>query len=125
MESRLRGEVAEMESRLRGEVVGRQSELNQTVTQLREELTERQADLKVELAALKREVHAAKDDVRDIKLTLEHEIRPHIKLLAENYMPAAQRYVAASREIETMQAEIDVLKLVAARHSRQLAELAR
>ena len=103
MESRLRGEMNDMESRLMAEIV----------------------DLKVDVASLKVDVQAAKDDIKDLKLALEHEIRPQIKLLAENYMPAAQRYMEAGREMERMKTDIDVLKLTVTKHSKQLAELAR
>lgn len=43
-----------------------------------------------------------KDDIRDIKLDIENDIKPQIQLLAENYVPAAKRFEKASAQIESM-----------------------
>ena len=43
-------------------------------------------------AMLQTELQPIKDDIRDIKLDIENSIKPDIKLLAENYVPAAKKY---------------------------------
>ena len=125
LKSELRGEMAELKSELRGEMAEQIQALRSEMTDMESRLMNEIVDLKGNVSALKEGLQATKDEVRDIKLTLEHEIRPQIKLLAENYIPAAQRYAAASREMERMKTEIDVLKITVTRHSKQLAELTR
>ena len=48
---------------------------------------------------LETQLQPLRDDIRDIKLTLENNITPNIQLLAENYVPAAKRYEKGSTEI--------------------------
>lgn len=65
-----------------------------------------------------------KDDIRNIKLGIENDIKPQIQLLAENYVPAAKRFEKASTQIEAMQVDIEILKKVVAEHSEKLGKLA-
>ena len=58
-----------------------------------------------------------------INMVLENEIRPDIKLLAENYLPAAKRYEKATLETESMKADIELLKKVVAEHSDKLKKI--
>ena len=44
-------------------------------------------------------------------------------MLAENYMPAAKRYKKATAQIESMQADIDVMKSVIREHSEKLQKI--
>jgi len=39
--------------------------------------------------------------------TLEHEIRPMLQLLAENYMPAAVKYAQSLEEQQVMKEDIE------------------
>ena len=64
-----------------------------------------------------------KDDTRDIKLDIENDIKPQIQLLAENYVPAAKRFENASAQIESMQADIEIMKKVIAEHSEKLQKI--
>ena len=59
-------------------------------------------------------------DLTTIKLSLENEIRPQIKLILENFVPAANRFEAAGDSIREMKADIDLLKMVVADHSIKL-----
>ena len=56
------------------------------------------------------QLQALRDDIRDIKLTLENNITPNIQLLAENYVPAAKRYEKGSTEIENLKVDIELIK---------------
>ena len=56
-------------------------------------------------------------------IVLENEIRLDIKLLAENYLPAAKRYEKATLETESMKADIELLKKVVAEHSEKLKKI--
>lgn len=74
--------------------------------------------------ALQTELQPLKDDIRYIKLHLENVTDKNIDLLAENYVPAAKRYEKAVPEIESMQADIEIMKKVIAEHSEKLQKLA-
>lgn len=65
-----------------------------------------------------------RDDIRDIKLTLENNITPNIQLLAENYVPAAKRYEKGSTEIENLKVDIELIKKVIKEHSDKLNRIA-
>lgn len=58
-----------------------------------------------------------------VSVILENEIRPDIKLLAENYLPAAKRYEKALLETENMKADIELLKKVVTEHSEKLQKI--
>ena len=60
------------------------------------------------------------DDIRGIKLDIENVIKPQIQLLAENYVPAAKRYEKASAEIQSLKADVEIIKKVVAEHSKEL-----
>lgn len=64
-----------------------------------------------------------KSELNKINLTLENEIRPDIKLLAENYLPAAKRYENTNNEIDAMKTDIDILKKVVTEHSEKLQRI--
>lgn len=82
-------------------------------------------------SALQAELQPVKDDIRDMKrritgieLHLENVTDKNIQLLAENYVPAAKRYEKAVPEMESMQADIDIMKKVIVEHSEKLQKLA-
>lgn len=58
-----------------------------------------------------------------LSVILENEIRPDIKLLAENYLPAAKRYEKALLETESMKVDIELLKKVVMEHSEKLHKI--
>lgn len=65
-----------------------------------------------------------KADITSIKLDIENEIKPNIQLLAENYVPAAKKYVEAAEQIEGIKNDVEVLKKVVTGHSEKLQQLA-
>ena len=82
-------------------------------------------------SALQAELQPVKDDIRDMKrritgieLHLENVTDKNIQLLTENYVPAAKRYEKAVPEMESMRADIDIMKKVIAEHSEKLQKLA-
>lgn len=79
-------------------------------------------DVKLD-SKLKSELQPLKDDIRDIKLHLENITDKNIQLLAENYVPAAKRYEKAVPEIQSMQADIDIIKKVISDHSEKLKKI--
>ena len=70
------------------------------------------------------QLQALREDIRDIKLTLENNITPNIQLLAENYVPAAKRYEKGSTEIENLKVDIELIKKVIKEHSDKLNRIA-
>ena len=101
--------------------------LKEDVAVLKEDV----AVLKEDVAVLKEDVTLLKEDVTvlqegqlRINLIIENELRPQIRLLAENYLPAAERYLEEAEHIKEMRSDIDMLKDVVAQHSQQLQALA-
>lgn len=64
-----------------------------------------------------------KADIRHIKLKLENEVEPNIRLLAENYVPAAKRYETEVEKLEKMRMDLELVKKVVADHSVKLQSL--
>ncbi len=60
---------------------------------------------------------------KSIELHLENVTDKNIKLLAENYLPAAKRYERATAAIDAMQVDIDLMKGVIRNHSEQLQQI--
>lgn len=79
-------------------------------------------DIKIR-STLQAELQPIKDDIRDIKLGIENDIKPQIQLLAENYVPAAKRYEKTSTQIESMRADIEIMKKVISDHSEKLKKI--
>lgn len=49
---------------------------------------------------------------------------PNIRLLSENYVPAAKRFEKASDEIIAIRSDVDLLKIVVSQHSKRLEQMA-
>ena len=79
-------------------------------------------DVKIK-SILQAELQPIKDDIRNIKLDIENDVKPQIRLLAENYVPAAKRYEKATTQIEAMQSDIEIIKKVIAEHSEKLQKI--
>lgn len=58
-----------------------------------------------------------------INVILENEIRPNIKILAENYLLTATCYEKVLIETENMKADIELLKKVVIEHSEKLQKI--
>ncbi|MCD8018690.1 MAG: hypothetical protein LUF92_03640 [Clostridiales bacterium] len=76
--------------------------------------------LKTELQPLRREIEGIKKEQTRINMIIENEMRPAIKLLVENYVPAVRRYETTVSQIKSMQSDIGIMKKVIAEHSEKL-----
>ena len=54
-----------------------------------------------------------------IEMHLENITDRNVAILSENYMPAAKRYERDTERIESMQADIDIMKRVITEHSEK------
>jgi len=75
------------------------------------------------LKPIKDDVKSLRDEQTRINLIIENEIQHDIQLLAENYLPAAERYQKATAQIEAMQADIEIMKKVITEHSEKLQRI--
>lgn len=85
------------------------------------EMMDKKLDAKLE--PLKVDIQEMKNEIRGIKLDIENDIKPKIQLLAENYVPAAKRFEKAVPQIESMQADIEIMKKVITEHSEKLQKI--
>lgn len=81
------------------------------------------AKLKAGLQPIKNDIKSIRDEQTRINLIIENEIQHDVKLLAENYVPAAKRYEKEAAKIEAMQADIDILKKVVSNHSEKIKKI--
>ncbi len=79
--------------------------------------------LSAQLEPMKKDITDIKNEVQKINVILENEIRPDIKLLAENYLPAAIRYEKSIKEHDAMKSDIELLKKVVTEHSEKLQKI--
>ena len=79
--------------------------------------------LKAELKPIQDDIETIKNEQKRINIIIENEIRSDVRMLAENYMPAANKYEKATAKIEAMQSDIDVMKSVIREHSEKLQKI--
>lgn len=64
------------------------------------------------------------NDIQNVKLDIENDIKPQLRLLAENYVPAAKRYEREAAKIAALEADVEIMKKVISKHSERLQQLA-
>ncbi len=79
--------------------------------------------LKVEMQAIKEDITAIQNEQKRINVIIENEIQSDVKILAENYMPAAKRYEKATAKIEAILTDVEILKSVVKEHSEKLQKI--
>ncbi len=87
-------------------------------------LTKDVGSLKSGVAQLNVRMTNAEIAIRDLRLVQENRILPLINMLAENYVPASQRFIDRADQIDDMQADIHTMKRVIREHSEKLQKLA-
>ncbi len=116
------------------------SELQAELQPLKDDITSMKDDMysmKGEISSMKDDMYSMKNEISSINgqidflkneqiktsLMIENEILPGMKLLKENYIPASKRYMQESARIESMQADIEVMKSVIREHSEKLQKI--
>ena len=103
------------------------SPIREDILQIRDDILQIRDDVsqvRDNVSQVRDDVSQVRDDISQINLTIENVLEPQIRLLAENYVPAAVRYEKAVPQMESMQDDIDMLKKVVAKHSEMLHKLA-
>lgn len=113
MKAELRAEMQDMKTELRAEMC---SEIAAAKNELL--LT-----MQSELQPVKDDLRETKADLRDLRLYTENVVMPQIKILAENYVPAAQRYERTAPETAAIKQELSVIKEVLKDHSQKINAL--
>lgn len=78
--------------------------------------------LKSQLEPIKKDISIINNEITKTNFILEHEIKPDIRLLAENYLPSATRYDKSLSEMGNMKADV-VIKRVVTEHSEKLQKI--
>lgn len=63
-------------------------------------------------------------DVRELKITLENDIKPRLRNIGNCYLTTYRRYQSGVNQIEAMQRDIDIMKEVLVEHSKLLRKRA-
>ncbi len=108
-------EVKEDVQELKREMV----EVKEDVQELKREMGE----VKEDVQELKREMGEVKQGVMKIMLIIENELQPTMKLLVENFLPAAAIYVENTKKITYLEQDVTVLKKVVGEHSKKLSTI--
>lgn len=72
---------------------------------------------------LESKLQPIRDDIRFLKLQNENEILPRLQNIEACYLSTYERYKNGIMQLDAMQADIDIMKNVLMKHSRQLQQL--
>ena len=83
-----------------------------------------ESKLESKLQPIKDDVRVLKNDVLLLKLQNENEILPRLKEMESCYLSTYERYKTGIVQLDSMQADIDVMKNVIMKHSEKFRQLA-
>lgn len=95
-------------------------EIQDVRTSLEGEIKNVQGSLEGEIKSVKNSLGG---ELRNIKLTLENEIIPRLQTIENCYITTYQRYASGINELEALKADVEILKKVAAEHSKKLQKI--
>ena len=108
-------------------------ELKEDVAVLKEDvavLKEDVAVLKEDVAELKEDVSVLKEgysrlekEVRDIRLTQENDVLPRLQNIESCYISTFKRYADGILRMDSLQSDMDVVKMVVTEHSEKIQNL--
>ncbi len=79
--------------------------------------------LKAEMEPINSKIDKILAEQARINIIIENELRSDIKLLAENYLPSAERYEKETAKIEAIQNDVDIMKKVVTEHSEKIQKI--
>lgn len=89
-------------------------EIKNDISELRTDVSDLKTDvavLKTDVAVLKTDVDELKKDMSMVKLKIENEIQPAIRVLSENHLSLHNKVDYLMKDKEATQIQIDMLKL--------------
>lgn len=69
------------------------------------------------------QIEPLKHDIRDAKLLIENDVMPRLNTIESCYTSTYRRYATGVNQIETLQADVDIIKKVVAEHSEKLQKI--
>lgn len=79
--------------------------------------------MKGRIQTLEEDMQFVKNEQKRINFIIENELRTNIKLLVENYLPAARRYEQSADTIEAIRMDMDVMKKILRKHTDELQKI--
>ena len=79
--------------------------------------------MKGRIQTLEEDMQSVKNEQKRINFIIENELRTNIKLLVENYLPAARRYEQSADTIEAIRMDMDVMKKILRKHTDELQKI--
>ena len=79
--------------------------------------------LEENMQSLNKDMQSVKNEQKRINFIIENEVRTNIKLLVENYLPAARRYEQSADTIEAIRMDMDVMKKILRKHTDELQKI--
>ena len=79
--------------------------------------------MKGKIQILEEDMQSVKKEQKRINFIIENELRTNIKLLVENYLPAARRYEQSADTIEAIRMDMDVMKKILRKHTDELQKI--
>jgi len=70
-----------------------------------------------------KKLEPVKADIRDIKITMENDLLPRLQNIETCYTSTYKRYQSGINQLESMQADIDIMKKVLSEHSQKLQKI--
>lgn len=114
----LKSDVSELKSDV--------SELKSDVLILKSDVLELKSNisgLNGEVSNLKSQVSNLESDMTSVKMDIENNIKPQIQMLYDIYVPAVKKFEKSALQIESMKLDIEVLKDIVTKHSKQLEKI--
>ena len=119
MKFELRGEIQEVRHELHGEMSDMRSEINDIRSEINDIHSEL-GDVHGDINDLKGGLQDVNDEVKCVKLLLENDVQPRISNIESCYVDTYRRYSLGIIDLETMRADIDILKNIVREHSEKL-----
>ena len=69
------------------------------------------------------QIEPLKNDIRDVKITLENDILPRLQNIESCYTSTYRRYESGANQIGSMQSDIDIIKKVVQEHSQKMQKI--